>query len=471
MKKRILTLFVTFCLVLSMVVPSAFAADDSGALTYSFFDNTVTSGTTKYQKEEANKGEVSFTSDPAASYLNTSYSTGGVQLANSYFLAGFSKDRAVQDWCALKISDVVAGTYDMTFDLQNSNKAGVFTVFVVTENAYSTILNNGEKDFVSTLSTGGDLSQAQNKEILTALESVALNQVSEGKLDNGNLNDTPALQSIGKVTFAENGNYVIVFRCDGVSDNCATKNARLLLNSLTMTPVVAEEEEPVASSVLNGVTTNYTSADVLAEAINDAEEGTKFTLLADVTTATELTLKSGVTLDLNGKALTATVNAKNGIVTDTTGGKGSIVGSAIVNAGENAVALTKGNVSRVFGYTMTEDNTPVVDTVEEKKQVGFWFKVELSADAYTMLADGAAGLKIGAKMQWTPTGGEMVSKDYALGAEQIIGWAGVAGSGDYWFYVNVTGFESLTTTGSLAVVPMINDVTVGNPITYTVAAQ
>ena len=92
MKKRILTLFVTFCLVLSMVVPSAFAADDSGALTYSFFDNTVTNGTTKYQNANANKGEVSFTSDPAASYLNTSYSTGGVQLASSYFLAGFSKD-------------------------------------------------------------------------------------------------------------------------------------------------------------------------------------------------------------------------------------------------------------------------------------------------------------------------------------------------------------------------------------------
>ena len=146
---------------------------------------------------------------------------------------------------------MVAGTYDMTFDLQNSNKAGVFTVFVVTENAYSTILNNEEKDYVSTLSAGGNLTQAQNKEILTALESAALNQVSEGKLDNGNLNDVPALQSIGKVTFPENGNYVIVFRCDGASDNCEKTGTRLLLNNLTVSstgPVDSDSGEDSGDS-------------------------------------------------------------------------------------------------------------------------------------------------------------------------------------------------------------------------------
>jgi D-alanyl-D-alanine carboxypeptidase len=151
--------------------------------------------------------------------------------------------------------------------------------------------------------------------------------------------------------------------------------------------------------------------------------------------------------------------------------EGEIAGVLTAHYNDKPVAtvnlVTKDNVSRIFGYTMTEDNTPVVKTVEEKTQVGFWFKAELSADAYTMLADGAAGLTVGATMQWTPTGGEAVSRNYVLSAEQIIGWAGVAGSGDYWFYVNVTGFESLTTTGTLKVMPTVNGVT-GNAIAYSV---
>ena len=211
--------------------------------------------------------------------------------------------------------------------------------------------------------------------------------------------------------------------------------------------------------------TYYDTADAAVAAINATESGT-VKLLANIASETAITLKSGVTLELNGKTLTATVDATRGTVTDATDGKGSIVGtSAVVAVGDNEVVLKQGNVCRIFDYELTVEDEP-----EEKDDgsVNFWFKAELDAAAYTMVSQGATGLTVGANMKWTPAEGAAASGTAVMAADKVAQWAGVAASGDYWFYVNVTGFDTLgDATGELKVTPTIGG-NAGIPITYSV---
>jgi hypothetical protein len=223
----------------------------------------------------------------------------------------------------------------------------------------------------------------------------------------------------------------------------------------------------VASGKIGDVETYYESADALAAAINGAADGTAFTLLADgLTTEIEIELPEGVTLDLNGKTLNATVDATQGTVTDATDGEGAIVGtSAVVTVGDNEVVLKQGNVCRIFDYELTVEDEP---EVKDDGSVNFWFKAELDAAAYTMVNQGATGLTVGADMQWTPAGGAAANETAVMAADKVAQWAGVAGSGDYWFYVNVTGFDTLgDATGELKVTPTIGG-NAGIPITYSV---
>ena len=437
-RNRIITLLLAACLLLSMGAVSVWAAETAVAektVEYSFQYKeevtlkTTSSGTAKWSEARNITALGNAYADriinsmPAYWNLDvcgqpTAYTADKGIIANAY----------VGDWVAVKIKSPGAGRYAVAVTPNgDSGSAQQCNVYIYPGNTEQTVVSAEVSAY------------RENQTDLTVGTFIG----------NLNLNINNAPTTIGYPEFTKNTEYIVVFQA-----------AQSGLNT---------KKPELASIMIAGMTmTQSVTADNVAAEISNAPCGSTIKLNADCDTGAEaVTVGKGVTMDLNGKTLTATVNAEKGIVKDTTGGKGSIVGSAIVNAGEGAVALTKDNVSRIFGYTLTEDNTPVVKTVEEKTQVGFWFKAELSADAYTMLADGAAGLTVGATMQWTPTGGEAVSRNYVLSAEQIIGWAGVAGSGDYWFYVNVTGFESLTATGTLEVVPTVNGVT-GNAIAYSV---
>jgi hypothetical protein len=249
--------------------------------------------------------------------------------------------------------------------------------------------------------------------------------------------------------------YKLIFK--SVNGESANKNQGFISN-ITLT-------RQVASVTVNEETAYYQTADAAVAAINAAESGT-IALLADITSSTDIVLKSGVTLDLNGNTLTATVDATQGTVTDSSNGAGSIVGSSVVvKTGANEVAIKSGNTYKIFDYTMN-----VEETAEEKDNgsVSFWFKVDLSDAALGLIDDGTTDFAVGATMQWIPTEGASSSKNVALEAAEVTKWAGLMQEGDYWFYLNVTGFDTLgDVAGTLTVTPTISG-NAGTPITYSV---
>lgn len=412
--KRILATVLAACLLLCLGVPVVWAAEEKEA-----------SITTEYAFEPGKSGLAnSKNMNTLTDYtmvngglwkFNSASGTGGKINASRYLYINFTS--GATGWAAFSIKVPAAGTYTLQLDYEKSTNGANIGVYVL-------------NDTVSTAS----------EEIAKDTESAYYVGSYDEKIGTTGRNTAGNFKSI---TFSDKGEYVIAF--DQQGKEASTRYSHIYGFTLT--------------AELDSVDTAVTAAQNQFHSVK---------LLKNAQAQAALTLASGVTLDLNGKTLTADVRADLGTVTDTTNGEGAIVGASnVVNTGKNEVALMKDNVCRVFDYALTVDGTAEEKTVEEKKQVSFWFHVELNASAYTMLSEGATGLTVGANMQWTPAGGAAASKKVELAKTEVTKWAGLMSSGDYWFYVNVTGFESLTETGSLDVVPTINAVA-GNAITYSV---
>ena len=254
----------------------------------------------------------------------------------------------------------------------------------------------------------------------------------------------------GSYTFGGNDKYMIVLRADA-SD--ATSDKYIYVSNITMTPSVAQVGD-----------TSYTDAGEAIAAIAAADANTKveitgkLQLSADLSTAAAITVNEGAELDLNGKTLTATVNA-NGIVTDSGNGAGAIIGtSAVKNVGTNELALYDGSTCRIFDYTLTKGTGAGSADYDEKtdngtKSVSFWYTFKFTnSAAYDMaMADGNGKLTVGATLAVGTA-----SKDVELSAAAVAGWANkmkTEPDAGYAFYVTVTGFESLdpSVTGNLEV--------------------
>lgn len=413
--KRILATVLAACLLLCLGVPVVWAAEEKEA-----------SITTEYAFEPGKSGLAnSKNMNTLTDYtmvngglwkFNSASGTGGKINASAYLYINFTK--AATGWAAFSIKVPAPGTYALQINYLKSTNGTNIGVYVLTD---------------SSKAAADEVKEDKNSQYYVGSFDETIG--ADGR---------NTASSFASVTFATAGEYVIAFDDQQAAGSTARYSH---IYGFTLT------------AELDSVDTAVTAAQNQFHSVK---------LLKNAQAQEALTLASGVTLDLNGKTLTADVKADLGLVTDSTDGEGAIVGASnVVNTGKNEVALMQGNVCRIFDYELTVDDTAEEKTVEEKKQVSFWFHIELNAAAYTMLSEGATGLTVGANMQWTPAGGAAASKKVELAKTEVTKWAGLMSSGDYWFYVNVTGFESLTETGSLDVVPTINAVA-GNAITYSV---
>ena len=254
----------------------------------------------------------------------------------------------------------------------------------------------------------------------------------------------------GSCTFESGKNYMIVLRAD---DSDATGDKYIYVSNITMTPSVAQVGD-----------TSYTDAGEAIAAIAAADANTKVEITGklqlsdDLRTAAAITVNEGAELDLNGKTLTATVNA-DGIVTDSGNGAGAIIGtSAVKNVGTNELALYDGSTCRIFDYTLTKGTGAGSADYDENtdngtKSVSFWYTFKFTnSAAYDMaMADGNGKLTVGATLAVGTA-----SKNVELPAAAVAGWANkmkTEPDAGYAFYVTVTGFESLdpSVTGNLEV--------------------
>lgn len=204
------------------------------------------------------------------------------------------------------------------------------------------------------------------------------------------------------------------------------KNAEAGLNDYMVTEITVRNY---------AVSANGKGYDTLTDALNEAVSGDTVTLLANCT-AGDVQIKDGVTLDLNGKTLTATsvfANVGKGIVKDSTDGMGGI------KIAKNVVDKETAENSS-FNLNLAENNPqlPLYDEAfegyrffnctiehkqrwkEENKRYQFGYVLKMSDAAFALLKDSNedneldADIKLVYTISLTVDGVEKVNQEYVF---------------------------------------------------------
>ena len=153
----------------------------------------------------------------------------------------------------------------------------------------------------------------------------------------------------------------------------------------------------------------YTTYATVVDATTAAAAGSTVMLAKDAT-AGDVTVKPGVTLDLNGKILTAT-SVSSAFTGAHIIGAGKIVSDSVAMAADNKqLSVTIGN------ETVMETVEFATQYKEENNKATYKFYVKSEA-AQTLIDDAiAAGeaVKLEVKVQWTNADGEAKEKTFTL---------------------------------------------------------
>jgi hypothetical protein len=416
--KRVLSFALMVGIVVSLLVPTVSAIAVGGKVLYYFY-NSTNYGTPLQKDETVSVGSNSTgTAKFLCSLNDINVSLGANSLNMTATQAG--------DWYAITINVPDAGIYDVAFTSRKNSNGTTGDVYIL-PGSYATM-------------SAAAIADAIDKAIKESTPLIS--DVSYTATTN---------YYAREVTFDQPGDYVVVLTANIPEKNIAAR-------VLTLTCV---GELPPVATVGDKSFTDAGEA-IAAIAAADANTEVKITgklqLSADLSTAAAITVNEGAELDLNGKTLTATVNA-DGIVTDSGNGAGAIIGtSAVKNVGTNELALYDGSTCRIFDYTLTKGTGAGTADYDEKtdngtKSVTFWYTFKFTnSAAYDMaMADGNGKLTVRAALAVGTA-----SKNVELPAAAVAGWANkmkTEPDAGYAFYVTVTGFESLdpSVTGNLEV--------------------
>lgn len=143
------------------------------------------------------------------------------------------------DWIALKLENVPAGTYKLTFTAAGGNNNGLADVFMLSASEYADVYG----DYMS-------LTQA-NADTVRGKVNSGMKTLLAGKQPLGVLDSTKTdSQALGIYNCQSDGDYILVFRC---ATNQAG-NCRLALNGLELKPLSNSEiDQEMAQIVINKI--------------------------------------------------------------------------------------------------------------------------------------------------------------------------------------------------------------------------
>lgn len=404
---------------------------DAGKTSYSFKDYAMYNALAEAYAKGNIDWKIGLYDGALVTNNNTRFRTDNFNGLRVCMTRDSGKISSVGQWVSFPIATPAAGTYNITLKHGSHAENGIKEVGFYIVSYTKTI---GKEDITALLGNANS----------TAGEAKYLGSYSCDKEGSGEGVVYAATLS-GSYTFEQNKNYMIVLKSQAEDDSDGN-DQYLYICKTTLTPSIAQVGD-----------TGYTTVQAAADAAYASETDKTVTLLQS-STEDSVEVKPGVTLDLNGKTLTATVNA-DGIVTDSGNGAGAIIGtSAVKNVGTNELALYDGSTCRIFDYTLTKGTGAGSADYDENtdngtKSVSFWYTFKFTnSAAYDMaMADGNGKLTVGATLAVGSA-----SRKVELSAAAVAGWAikmKTEPDAGYAFYVTVTGFESLdpSVTGNLEV--------------------
>ena len=242
--KRIFTVLLAVCTLLSLSVPITWA-EETGSTSTVLNYYTKSYGDTIKVRTAGDGGTYVEPNFPALNITQghsawtfagrrLSGATGSadgtrVNLTSTSMTVYFSESNASSstngDWVALKLIGVPQGTYKLELTNEYNANNGAVDVYVMPAAAYSTVasyyaaLNSSNvNSSMNTLLSNIDAGNVQNAQKM-------------GQVFNSKLNPAAA-QDLGTYTCAADGDYVLVFRCAAGQ----TSNCRMVLRQIALTP-------------------------------------------------------------------------------------------------------------------------------------------------------------------------------------------------------------------------------------------
>jgi hypothetical protein len=236
---------------------------------------------------------------------------------------------------------------------------------------------------------------------------------------------------------------------------------------------IAEIKANMPAAKVNGK--SYSTVALAIDAAGNTQNKT-VTLLKSTTE--NVTVPAGITLDLNGKTLTATNFTCNGILADSSDGNGMVatLPKETINVEASDLLLYD---SEKIGYRVYSnfeiashydpEKAPALEEVNANTK-RLWIKLAFdNEDAYRVIATGYSDIRVGAALTWTPDVGQAKHADLFFADKYVTDWAEKmdddTDTKEYGFYINFTGFESLS-SGKLELTPVVNAVNSATSIVH-----
>ena len=379
-RKSLVALLLVLCMAMTFVVPAAFAEE----LTLKYEFGLPNMGNLGWPENN----ELSYWNDTAFTFSNpqddpdtesteevTKVRTDAEKGLSKSSYVGKNQDRYIQmayndcrvgsrqttfrfngenAWAAVKIYGVKAGTYKMTFTYGTGIVDQNVLVKVVTGDEYNAAIKD-DMALLKMQSASGSSSSLLNTSFNKDNAELTL-PGSDTKAKKQMTHTSP------QVTFekdgSEVGEYVLIFI------NTAGSNA-FYLRRMSMTGTLASAPAPTNPVAKIG-NAEYTS---LGAALDAAQSGDEIDLAADVSDAGNFTVPSGVTLDLNGKNLTAGDINVAGTLKDSASAGVLTANITCTNGNGGWLPLTNGSGKTLFKLKAT--SLGVAEKTEDTAKFGF----------------------------------------------------------------------------------------------------
>ena len=362
--KSLVALLLVLCMAMTFVVPATFAATET--ISFDFGDGvggkTITGEDATLPSEPIlMNGSEAHTND--AYILNCNSGT-GYSIAKT---AIGPVSKAAKYWIAIKLCNIKEGTFNLTLGAKQaamSGTPGKSNVYIVSESVYNAAF--AATNMATVLA--GATSYTNNVDLIdNSVYGIKNNVVTSFAIGN---DANKASYVVNDVTFPADGNYVMVVR--------TTLKGALTLSGLELTREVADAPtNPVAY-------VGETACNTFADALEAAKNGGEIKLAADIADAGDFTIGSGVTLDLNGKNLSAGEINVGGKLIDSVSG-GVVTGTIVcANGNDGWLPLTNGNGKSL--YKVNAASLGFTNKTDDSAKFGFNVHFEKEA-AYALAGD------------------------------------------------------------------------------------
>lgn len=339
-------------------------------------------------------------------------------------------------------SESEAGQQDMDMLIENTNlinlygKTGGGEIFFTGAKASTGKITLGENVNIYQLADTTNLARQANQTPAVVQPAYAEGYTLADRVDPQQYADVNAiLAKIGEATGFQEGAYV--YKQESVWTTAP---------SLYKTSTVEALEDTTVATIGD---TEYAS---VTEALDAAEEGETVVLQKDINVNEDLIVIEDVTLNLNGKNVTAgSLTVFGALVDGNKGGKALIIADNFhVVGGYLPIYDSAKGGYRVFKYEVVNMGTRAAG--ENAAKFGFRLTLD-NADGYALLATGESKLKLTASVSWTGTNNNKFDYPFKDATVKAYGEALVSDRTNATIVLTVSGLDILGENGTFTMTP------------------